>query len=95
MRFLFYFITFNVLLLPFSSCITPKCKDDMAFNYNFDRQGRPIKNKKKGKKKDPPAILMKRCVKDQCKTKKVHCHGNLKYRGSPWWRNQNPKTGEE
>ncbi|TAF75979.1 MAG: hypothetical protein EAZ53_04635 [Bacteroidetes bacterium] len=87
-------LLFLVVLLTNTSCIAPKCKDDMAFNFNFDRQGRPLKNKKKGKKKDPPAILMKRCHVDQCKTKKIHCHGNLKYRGSAWWKKQNPHTGE-
>lgn len=75
----------------FSQCITPKCRDDMAFN--FDKRGRPIKGGL-GKKKNPPAILMTRCSKHGCKTIKIHCHGNYKYRGSPWWKKQNPQTGE-
>ncbi|TAG55072.1 MAG: hypothetical protein EAZ27_07725 [Cytophagales bacterium] len=94
MHYKTYLVIFFIFQITINSCITPKCKDDMAFNFNFDRQGRPIKNKKKGTKKNPPAILMKRCNKDQCKTLKIHCHGNLKYRGMPWWKKQNPQTGE-
>ena len=59
--------------------------------YQYDRRGRPIKGKAK---KDPPAFLMKRCPIDNCKTQKIHCHGNGKYRGSPWWKAQNPAPGQ-
>lgn len=71
------------------SCVTVKCREDMA--YNFDRYGRPMPNTKK---KDPPAILMQQCPIDKCSTRKVHCHGDFKYRGSPWYKNQNPKVGQ-
>lgn len=79
-----------LFFIAVNACVAPPCKQDNA--YNFDRWGRPIKAHKK---KDPPHFLMKRCPKKSCKTRKIHCHGNLKYRGSPWWKNQNPAIGED
>lgn len=36
----------------------------------------------------------KRCPIDSCQTKMVHTHNGNEFRGMPWWRKQNPKTGE-
>ena len=80
---IFYF--FSLLI----SCTTP-CTQDNA--YQFDRRGRPIK---KHKKSYPMAVFMPRCKVARCNTRKMHCHGSLKYRGSPWWQNQNPSTGQD
>jgi hypothetical protein len=83
-------LIFIGLCIFFQSCIVPKCKDDMAFL--FDRRGRPIQGKAK---KDPLPIFMKRCPIENCKTRKIHCHGNGKYRGTPWWKFQNPQPGQD
>ncbi|MDX2196651.1 MAG: hypothetical protein NW207_09560 [Cytophagales bacterium] len=72
------------------ACIPVKCLEDKV--YLFDRRGRPIPGKKK---KDPPAFMIKRCPTKSCQTRKVHCHGAMKYRGSPWWKNQNPEQGQD
>ncbi|MDX2190072.1 MAG: hypothetical protein SFY32_09425 [Bacteroidota bacterium] len=81
-----------VMSLITSSCLEVPCKQDNA--YNFDRRGRPIKLKQK--KSDPPYILMKRCPKSQCQTRKIHCHGNIKYRGTGIFRlNHNPAIGQD
>ena len=39
---------------------------------------------------------MKRCPIKSCQTKMVHEHGGIegKVRGMPWYKKQNPKTGE-
>lgn len=38
----------------------------------------------------------KRCPIKSCQTKMVHAHGGVEgeVRGMPWWKKQNPKTGE-
>jgi len=36
----------------------------------------------------------KRCPHDSCQTKMVHTHSGQEFRGMPWWKKQNPKTGE-
>jgi hypothetical protein len=79
-----------LIVIQLMSCITPPCTQDNAFN--FDKRGRPIRAKNKNS--DPPAILMKRCPKKNCFTRKIHCHDNAKYRGTNWWKNQNPSQGE-
>ncbi|MFN0049412.1 MAG: hypothetical protein ACKVOU_09835 [Cytophagales bacterium] len=83
------FLVSITLIFICESCIIPPCTQDNAFQ--FDKWGRP---KKVHKRKDPMPILIKRCTVDGCKTRKTHCHGNGKYRGSAWWQMQNPDTGE-
>ena len=83
-------IIISALLTFFlNGCFTPECTHTQIFKY--DRRGKPLKIKKK---KDPPAFLMKRCPIENCKTRKIHCHNNIKYRGNPWWKKQYPDTGE-
>ena len=38
----------------------------------------------------------KRCPIKSCQTKMIHEHGGVKgkVRGMPWWKKQNPRTGE-
>ena len=36
----------------------------------------------------------KRCPIESCQTKMVHTHGGQEFRGMPWYKKQNPKTGE-
>ena len=37
----------------------------------------------------------KRCPIDSCQTKMQHAHGGSSvFRGMPWWKKQNPRTGE-
>lgn len=78
-----------ILIIFFQGCVVPPCTQDNAFR--FDKWGRPLK---KHKKKDPPSMLIKRCPIENCKTRKIHCHGNEKYRGQSWWKKQNPDQGE-
>jgi hypothetical protein len=80
----------SILVCTINACIKPPCTQDNA--YQFDYRGRPIK---KHKRKDPPAFLIARCKKRQCETRKIHCHGNVKYRGTPFWKNPNPATGQD
>jgi hypothetical protein len=39
-------------------------------------------------------LLIKRCKIKACNIRTIHIHRGMEFRGSPWYKNQNPKTGE-
>lgn len=39
-------------------------------------------------------IFIKRCPIKSCAIRTIHIHKGVQFRGSPWYKNQNPKTGE-
>lgn len=39
-------------------------------------------------------IFLKRCPIKSCQIRTIHIHKGVEFRGSPWYKNQNPKTGE-
>jgi hypothetical protein len=39
-------------------------------------------------------LLLKRCKIKSCHIRTIHIHRGVEFRGSPWYKNQNPKTGE-
>jgi hypothetical protein len=86
-------IKFLVLLYwitTLSSCVDLPCIHEKAVLSNREHItvniGATIK--------DPPAIFIKRCHVHGCHSRRIHCHANSKFRGSPWWKNQNPKSDE-
>jgi hypothetical protein len=39
-------------------------------------------------------LLVRRCKIKSCQIRTIHIHRGVEFRGSPWYKNQNPKTGE-
>jgi hypothetical protein len=78
------------ILCGFCAC-NYKCTEG-ADNFVYDY--RTGKKKIKKSYRLELGILTKRCKVGGCRTKAMHCHHGLKFRGMPWYKNQHPKIGE-